>query len=57
MAAPSNSDLKTQIADLQKEVADLRRRLAAVERLVGATSEHATDRTVVQGKVSYDWQS
>jgi hypothetical protein len=57
MAAPSDSDLSTQIAELQKEVADLRRRLVALERLIGAASEHATDRTVVQGKVSYDWQS
>ncbi|MFY9716994.1 MAG: hypothetical protein WAK40_03550 [Thermoplasmata archaeon] len=57
MAAPSVPELVAQIDELRREVADLRRRLAALERLVGTGSEHPTDRSVVQGKVSYDWQS
>jgi hypothetical protein len=57
MAAPSVPDLLAQINQLRQELADLRRRVAALERLVGTGSEHPTDRSVVQGKVSYDWQS
>jgi len=57
MASPSVPDLEERIEQLQREVADLRRRLVALERLVGTASEHPTDRSVVQGKVSYDWQS
>ncbi|HTP54974.1 MAG TPA: hypothetical protein VML94_08485 [Thermoplasmata archaeon] len=57
MAAPSVPDLLAQITQLRQELAELRRRVAALERLVGTGSEHPTDRSVVQGKVSYDWQS
>jgi hypothetical protein len=56
MAAPSPQELVDLLDQLRREVADLKRRIVALERLVGTSSEHATDRTVVQGKVSYDWQ-
>jgi hypothetical protein len=53
-AAPS---LEDRVEQLAREVVELRRRLVALERLVGTAQEHSSDRTVVQGKVSYDWQS
>jgi hypothetical protein len=57
MDPTSVTDLQARIDQLLRDVAELRRRVAALERLVGTSSEHPTDRTVVQGKVSYDWQS
>jgi hypothetical protein len=57
MDPPPTADLVARIDLLQKELAELRRRLAALERTVGTSSEHPIDRTVTQGKVSYDWQS
>ncbi len=50
------ADLQTKLDLLIREVEELRRRVAALERLVGASAEHNVDRSVVQGKVSYDWQ-
>lgn len=55
MASPSGT--ADRLEQLEREVAELRRRLAALERLVGAAAEHPTDRTVVERKVQYDWQS
>lgn len=57
MEGSADATLEAQIDQLQREVAELRRRLIALERLVGTVGEHPTDRKVVQGKVSYDWQS
>ena len=58
MATPETaSDLRSRIDRLEAEIRELRSRLAALERLIGNVGEHATDRTVVQGKVSYDWQA
>lgn len=54
--APSAA-LEARLDQLLREVAELRRRVVALERLVGTTSDHPTDRTTVQGKVTYDWQS
>lgn len=49
--------LETRVAELERQLADLRRRVAQLERLVGSSAEHAADRDVTQGKVTYDWQS
>jgi hypothetical protein len=57
MSSPPAEETARQIEELQREIADLRRRVVALERLVGTGSEHPTDRTVVERKVSYDWQS
>ncbi|MGP8078813.1 MAG: hypothetical protein ACLQD8_00450 [Thermoplasmata archaeon] len=50
-------ELEAEVEQLRKEIAELRRRLSALERLVGTASEHPTDRSVTQGKVTYDWQT
>ncbi|HUJ77432.1 MAG TPA: hypothetical protein VLX64_00345 [Thermoplasmata archaeon] len=57
MPAPDLPELQARLDQLLREIAELRRRVAALERMVGSTSEHPIDRTVVEGKVSYDWQS
>ena len=57
MAAPSAVGLEARIAQLEREVVELRRRIAALERLVGKGGEHPVDRSVTQGKVTYDWQT
>lgn len=57
MDPSSKEALEAQVDRLLREVAELRRRVVALERMVGTTSEHPVDRTVTQGKVSYDWQS
>ncbi len=57
MASDASSDLAARLARLEQELRELRLRVAALERLVGSAGEHPADRTVVQGKVSYDWQA
>jgi hypothetical protein len=54
-AVPTPS-LEDRIVDLESKVADLHRRLVLLERMFGTVGEHLADRSVVQGKVSYDWQ-
>lgn len=51
------SDLTARLVALERELKELRLRVAALERLVGSTGEHDVDRSTVQKKVSYDWQS
>ena len=57
VASESPAELQSRVARLETEIRELRTRLVALERLIGNVGEHATDRTVVQGKVSYDWQA
>ncbi len=56
MSPDPSDELRSRLARLETELHELRLRVAALERLVGTAGEHAADRTVVQGKVSYDWQ-
>jgi len=56
MATSPDAELKARLDALTHEVAELRRRVGALERMVGTESEHPNDRTVVQSKVTYDWQ-
>ncbi|HTW55848.1 MAG TPA: hypothetical protein VMG36_05310 [Thermoplasmata archaeon] len=57
MASSPVPALEARIAELERQLSDLRRRVVALERLVGSAGEHPTDRSVTQGKVTYDWQS
>jgi len=57
MAADSAAELRARLDRLEAELKELRLRVQALERLVGTAGEHPADRTVVQGKVSYDWQA
>jgi hypothetical protein len=57
MAAEPAVELKVRLDRLEAELKELRLRVQALERLVGTAGEHPADRTVVQGKVSYDWQA
>jgi hypothetical protein len=52
-----NPNVPDRIAQLERELRELHLRVAALERLVGTAGEHPADRTTVQKKVSYDWQS
>jgi hypothetical protein len=52
-----DAELPDRVAQLERELRELHLRVAALERLVGTAGEHPADRTTVQKKVSYDWQS
>ncbi len=56
MAPDPSDELRSRLARLEQELRELRLRVSALERLVGTSGEHASDRSTVQGKVSYDWQ-
>jgi len=56
MATDPSDGLRSRLERLEQELRDLRLRVQALERLVGTAGEHPSDRSVVQGKVSYDWQ-
>ena len=51
------ADMAAKLAQLEKDLRDLRLRLATLEQKLDPRGEHASDRTAVREKVSYDWQA
>ncbi len=56
MGDPAQDALLDRITRLERDLKELRLRVAALEKRVGASAEHAVDRTAVREKVAYDWQ-
>ncbi len=56
MGDPAQDALLERISRLERDLRELRLRVAALEKRVGASAEHAVDRTAVREKVAYDWQ-
>ncbi|MCI4348690.1 MAG: hypothetical protein L3J93_00495 [Thermoplasmata archaeon] len=57
MSAPPPTPTETRLIALEQLVRDLRARIAVLERALDVRGEHPVDQSVVQRKVTYDWQA